>query len=219
MGWAVHANRGAGDLVAPATKAPLSQTGFLMAQGITSIAGTYTGGSGRVSDWTRYARSRHAPTLAQLTALPLTVTLVVLHVQQSYYTAACRASTFFAGLGLLSVTVLINYTQNCVSSGMDVAMLLPRWVSRRRGSIIFSILGILANPWKFLTQASTFITVLSSFGVFLSPAASVLVVDLELVDGEVVVGQADMEAINTPSNLDTDFAKGVETAEQKLSCN
>ncbi|KAI1491833.1 permease for cytosine/purines, uracil, thiamine, allantoin-domain-containing protein [Biscogniauxia mediterranea] len=206
MGWAVHANGGAGDLVAPAIKAPSSQIGFLMIQGITSIAGTYTGGSDRVSDWTRYARSRHAPTLAQLTALPLTVTLVALigiittsataqmfgevqwnpvlmlqYVQQTYYTAACRAGTFFAGLGLLSVTVFINYTQNCVSSGMDVAMLLPRWVSRRRGSVIFSVLGILANPWRFLTQASTFITVLSSFGVFLSPAASILVVDFWVV--------------------------------------
>ncbi|KAI1633043.1 permease for cytosine/purines, uracil, thiamine, allantoin-domain-containing protein [Biscogniauxia mediterranea] len=206
MGWAVHANGGAGDLVAPAIKAPSSQIGFLMVQGITSIAGTYTGGSDRVSDWTRYARSRHAPTLAQLTALPLTVTLVAMigiittsataqmfgevqwnpvlmlqYVQQTYYTAACRAGTFFAGLGLLSVTVFINYTQNCVSSGMDVAMLLPQWVSRRRGSIIFSILGILANPWRFLTQASTFITVLSSFGVFLSPAASTLVVDFWVV--------------------------------------
>ncbi|KAI1496218.1 permease for cytosine/purines, uracil, thiamine, allantoin-domain-containing protein [Biscogniauxia marginata] len=202
MGWAVHANGGAGNLVSPAISVPPSQVGFLMVQGITSIAGTYTGSSDRVSDWTRYARSRHAPTAAQLTALPLTVTLVALigiittsataqmfrevqwnpvvmlqFVQQSYYTTACRAGTFFAGLGLLSVTVFINYTQNCVSSGMDVAMLVPRWVSRRRGSIIFSILGILANPWRFLTQASTFITVLSSFGVFLSPAASILVID------------------------------------------
>ncbi|KAH9897471.1 permease for cytosine/purines, uracil, thiamine, allantoin-domain-containing protein [Xylariomycetidae sp. FL2044] len=207
MGWAVRANGGsAGDLVAPAVGVPPSQVGFLMVQGITSVAGTYVGGSDRVSDWTRYARSRHAPTLAQLTALPLTVTLVALigivttsataqvygtvqwnpvimlqMVQQQSYTAACRAGTFFAGLGLLCVTVFINYTQNCVSSGMDVAMLLPRWVSRRRGSIVFSVLGVLANPWRFLTQASTFITVLSSFGVFMSPAGSILVVDFWLV--------------------------------------
>lgn len=64
---------------------------------------------------------------------------------------------------------------------MDVAIMLPRWISRRRGSIIFSILGILANPWRFLTQATTFITVLSSFGVFMSPAAAILVVDFWLV--------------------------------------
>ncbi|KAI0020991.1 permease for cytosine/purines, uracil, thiamine, allantoin-domain-containing protein [Xylariomycetidae sp. FL0641] len=206
MGWAVSANGGSGNLVAPAVEVPPSQVGFLMVQGITSVAGTYTGGSDRVSDWTRYARSRHAPTPAQLTALPLTVTLTALvgivttsattelygtvqwnpvlmlqHVQAAQYTAACRAGTFFAGLGLLSVTVFINYTQNCVSSGMDAAMLAPRWVSRRRGAVVFSVLGVLANPWRFLTQAGTFVTVLSSFGVFMSPAAAVLVVDFWLV--------------------------------------
>ncbi|KAK6864560.1 hypothetical protein PG995_001088 [Apiospora arundinis] len=198
--------RGAGNLVSPAVTVPKSQIGFIMAHGITSVAGTYTGGSERVSDWTRYAKHRHSPTLAQLTALPITVTLVALigivttsacaeilgqvewnpmimlqTIQVQYYTAACRAGTFFAGVGLLSVTVFINYTQNCVSSGMDLAMLVPRWVSRRRGSIIFALLGILANPWRFLTQATTFITVLSSFGVFMSPAAAVLVVDFWLV--------------------------------------
>ncbi|KAK5174423.1 uncharacterized protein LTR77_001503 [Saxophila tyrrhenica] len=208
MGWCVSANGGPGKLGNLQADVSLSKTdvSFLMLQGITSVAGTYTGGSDRVSDWTRYAKSRHAPTAAQLTALPITVTLVALvgiiatsaaaellgeiqwnpvillqQVQATWYTPACRAGTFFAGLGLLSVTVFINYTQNNVSSGMDVAMLVPRYVSRLRGSIIFAILGVLANPWRFLTQASTFITVLSSFGVFMSPAASILVVDFWLV--------------------------------------
>jgi nucleobase:cation symporter-1, NCS1 family len=206
MGWAVHANGGTGNLVSPAVEIPSSKVGFLMVQGITSIAGTYTGGSDRVSDWTRYAKTRHSPTLAQLTALPITVTVTALVgiittsavaeilgeaqwnplimlqvVQMTWYTASCRAGTFFAGVGLLCVTVFVNYTQNCVSSGMDVAILVPRWVSRRRGSIIFSILGVLANPWRFLTQATTFITVLSSFGVFMSPAAAILVCDFWLV--------------------------------------
>lgn len=64
---------------------------------------------------------------------------------------------------------------------MDLAMLVPRYISRRRGSMIFAILGVLANPWRFLTQADTFIAVLSSFGVFMAPAASILVVDFWLV--------------------------------------
>lgn len=207
MAWAVHANGGPGNLLAPAVDVPRAQVGFLMAQGISSVAGTYAGGSDRVSDWTRYARHRHAPTAAQLTALPVSVTVFALvgvvttsataellggeaewnpmvllqTIQMRNYTAACRAGTFFAGAGLLSVTIFINYTQNCVSSGMDMAMLLPRWLSRRRGSLLFAVLGILANPWRFLTQASVFIAVLSAFGVFMSPAAAILVVDFWLV--------------------------------------
>ncbi|KAK3072951.1 hypothetical protein LTR53_005862 [Teratosphaeriaceae sp. CCFEE 6253] len=197
-----------GNLLAPAIQLTKVEQGFRVVQGITSVAGTYTGGTDRVSDWTRYGRARHTSTPA-IVALFLTVTLGALlgiigtsafaaaygelqwnpmlmlqWLQAEYYTPACRAGTFFAGLGLLCMTVFVNYTQNCVSSGMDVAMLLPRFVSQRRGAIIFSILGVLANPWRFLTQAETFITVLSSFGVFMSPAAAILVVDFWLIRRE-----------------------------------
>jgi nucleobase:cation symporter-1, NCS1 family len=206
MGWAIAENGGVGNLVSPQVEIPRSQVGFLMMQGISSVAGTYAGGSDRVSDWTRFAKTRHSPTFAQLTALPITVTAIALVgiittsafseilgslewnpmitlqlIQATRYTAACRAGTFFAGVGLLCVIVFINYTQNNVSSGMDLAMLLPRYISRRRGSMLFAILGVLANPWRFLTQASTFITVLSSFGVFMSPAAAILVTDFWIV--------------------------------------
>lgn len=211
MAWAVNANGGPGSLIQkralPTSQVQLSRVdaAFGMAQGIMSVAGTYTGGSERVSDWTRYARHQHAPTYA-IAILPITVTLTAFigiiatsattdmfgsvqwnpmimlqELQATQYTAACRAGTFFAGLGLLSVTVFVNYTQNCVSSGMDLAMLMPRYLSRRRGSIIFSILGILAQPWRFLSQAETFITVLSSFGVFMSPAAAILAMDFWIV--------------------------------------
>jgi NCS1 family nucleobase:cation symporter-1 len=241
MGWAVSAsshlyhyssdlnsniiqeNGGSpGNLVAPAIKLSKAEAGFRVIQGITSVAGTYTGGSDRVSDWTRYGRRRHTSTPA-IFMLAFTVILTALigiistsalaerygrlewnplimlqWIQANYYTPKCRVGTFFAGLGLLSVTVFVNYTQNCVSSGMDVAMLgksftssreeeltnyiiVPKYVSQRRGAIIFSILGVLANPWRFLTQAETFITVLSSFGVFMSPAAAILIVDFWII--------------------------------------
>jgi nucleobase:cation symporter-1, NCS1 family len=194
-----------GNLVSPAIKLSKMEAGFRVVQGITSVAGTYTGGSDRVSDWTRYGRRRHSSTPA-IVVLAITVILTALvgiittsalaevygeiqwnplitlqTVQALQYTAACRAGTFFAGLGLLSVTVFVNYTQNCVSSGMDVSMLVPKYISQRRGAIIFSILGVLAQPWRFLTQATTFITVLSSFGVFMSPAAAILVIDFWII--------------------------------------
>lgn len=84
--------------------------------------------------------------------------IAIQQLQAQNYTSATRAGTFFAGFGLLFVIVFINYTQNCVSSGMDMAMLVPKYISRRRGSMIFAVLGVLANPWRFLTQASTFVS-------------------------------------------------------------
>ncbi|KAE9368324.1 putative nicotinamide riboside transporter 1 [Stipitochalara longipes BDJ] len=194
-----------GNLLQPTLKLTKAEAGFRVMQGITSVAGTYTGGTDRVSDWTRYGRSRHTSTPAIVT-LAVTVILtaflgvistsalaerygevqwnpliMIQYVQALNYTATCRAGSFFAGIGLLSVTVFVNYTQNCVSSGMDVAMLMPKYITQRRGAIIFSFLGVLAQPWRFLTQALTFITVLSSFGVFMSPAGAILIVDFWLV--------------------------------------
>ena len=78
MGWAVHANGGSpGDLVSPAIKLTRAEAGFRVVQGITSVAGTYTGGTDRVSDWTRYGRSRHTSTPAIIT-LAITVILTAL---------------------------------------------------------------------------------------------------------------------------------------------
>jgi NCS1 family nucleobase:cation symporter-1 len=194
-----------GNLVSPAIVLTRTETNFRIVQGITSVAGTYTGGSDRVSDWTRYSRKRHSYTPAVfslalsviltalvgiITASALTARFGIVQwnplislqtIQAEQYTATCRAGTFFAGLGLLTLTIFVNYTQNCVSSGMDMAMLFPKYLSQRRGAVIFSILGILAQPWRFLTQATTFITVLSSFGVFMSPAAAILTIDFWLI--------------------------------------
>lgn len=160
-----------------------------MAQGICSVAGAYTGGSVRIADWTRFAKTRHASTPGMLTAMPLTMTigaligvlvtsatlemygtliwnplLMLQYVQSIQYTPACRAGTFFAGLGFLISQVFVNMTQNAVSSGMDLAGVLPRFISLRRGGLLMCFLGILIQPWRFLTQAATFVTVISSFG-------------------------------------------------------
>jgi len=166
MGYAVSANGGsAGNLIKPAIALTRTDAAFKIVQGITSVAGTYTGGTDRVSDWTRYGKRRHTSTPAIL-VLAFTVILAAFlgivatsafaeaygelqwnplimlqYIQAKDYTPACRAGTFFAGLGLLCLTVFVNYTQNCVSSGMDMAMLAPRFISQRRGAVIFSILG------------------------------------------------------------------------------
>jgi NCS1 family nucleobase:cation symporter-1 len=192
--------------VEPAFQLTKTEQAFRVIQGITSVAGTYTGGSERLADWNRYSIRRHSSTPA-IPILGVTVILTALMcilsasaltehydsavqwnplislqlVQADTYTAACRAGTFVAGVALLSVTVFVNYTMNCVCFGMDMAMLLPKYLSQRRGAMIFSVLGVLAQPWRFLSQATTFITVFASFGVFMTPAAAILVVDSWLV--------------------------------------
>lgn len=60
-------------------------------------------------------------------------------------------------------------TQNTVSCGMDLAGLVPKYLTMRRGGLLICVLGILIQPWRFLSQAETFLTVLSSFGGKLLP--------------------------------------------------
>lgn len=88
-------------------------------------------------------------------------------------------------------------TQNVVSAGMDLAGVLPRFLDIRRSGIVMCVLGILVQPWRFVNTASTFVSVVASFGgmlvfcpfnpeskliesyivVFVAPMTGILVVD------------------------------------------
>lgn len=99
------------------------------------------------------------------------------YVQAHQYTAACRAGTFFVGLGFVGSQVFINMTQNCISTSMDLAGTLPRFITLRRGGFVVAIVGLVIQPWRFLTQATTFLSVIGSFAVFIAPMTAILVCD------------------------------------------
>lgn len=124
--WALASNGGTGDLISSPIPLTTSRRVFRMIQCISSVGGSYGGAAERFSDWTRFSKTRHAPTSANLIALPLTVTFsatigvlittatynmfgtllwnpleLLTHIQATSYTPAARAGTFFAGLGLL----------------------------------------------------------------------------------------------------------------------
>jgi nucleobase:cation symporter-1, NCS1 family len=175
---------------------------------ISSGAGAYTGGTVRMSDWTRFAKTRNAPIIPITIAMSLTITLGALigvlttfasyeifndgvvywnplvllqHLQATSYTPACRAGTFFAGCGFLSSQIFENIIQNRFTNGMDIAGLVPRYFSMRRGLMLICIIGILIQPWRMLTQAVTFLTVLSAFGVFWAPMTGIMIADFWIV--------------------------------------
>jgi NCS1 family nucleobase:cation symporter-1 len=195
IAWAVHTNGGSpGDLVSGTLAISSSQRAFRIIQCISSISGSYGGAADRISDWTRFEKKRGASTPAMLLAMPFSITLVALigvvlatctdqiyakviwnplvllsQIQTDTYTPKSRAGTFFAGVGLLCSQVFIQMSQNTIPYGMDVAGLFPRYVSMRRGAVFLTLFVMLINPWRFLSQASIFVTILSSFtGLFSS---------------------------------------------------
>lgn len=195
VAWVVTANGGSpGNLVKGTLVINRSQRAFRIVQCISSISGSYGGAADRISDWTRFEKRRGASTPAMLLAMPISITLVALigvviatctdqiygkviwnplvlltQIQTDTYTSKSRAGTFFAGAGLLTSQIFIQMSQNTIPYGMDVAGLFLRYVSMKRGAVFLTLILMAINPWRFLSQASIFVTILSSFtGMFIS---------------------------------------------------
>jgi NCS1 family nucleobase:cation symporter-1 len=53
----------------------------------------------------------------------------LINVQSAFYTPACRAGIFFAGVALLCSQFYHNFAQDTVPWGMDMVGLLPKYLS------------------------------------------------------------------------------------------
>jgi NCS1 family nucleobase:cation symporter-1 len=93
------------------------------------------------------------------------------------YTTRSRAAGFFAGVGLVVCQLAINTIDNAFSAGMDMAGLFPSYIDIRRGAYIGLVLSIAMCPWELLSSASTFISVLGAYGVFLGPMVGIMTCD------------------------------------------
>ncbi|KAI0734021.1 permease for cytosine/purines, uracil, thiamine, allantoin-domain-containing protein [Fomitopsis betulina] len=197
--WAVSNVHGPGPLFKGEGEPANGSIGWAMMFGITAILGSWGGGTLGQSDWTRYANRPYAPTLSQLIAAPFTIIVSatigiivtscaqqilgelvwkpfqLLSALQDYYDDSRRArcGVFFAGLGCVCAQLGISIVLNSVSAGMDLA----RYMNIRRGAYLLAVLGLASNPWQYLSNASTFLTVLSGFGTFLAPFTGIILAD------------------------------------------
>lgn len=74
-----------------------------------------------------------------------------------------------------------NVCGNAVAGGIDLAGLFPRYITIRRGAIITFLATWIIQPWQLINRAVTFVTVLSSFSVFLAPLIGVMTCDYFLI--------------------------------------
>lgn len=109
--------------------------GWAFAFGITSILGSWGAGTLGQSDWTRYAKTKHAPIMSQLIASPMTITVTAIfgiivtsasrdilggkiiwspiallaEIQDHYDSSSgVRAAVFFASLGLVASQMSVS---------------------------------------------------------------------------------------------------------------
>lgn len=206
--WAVRTAHGAGSLIHSPAVASGSTLSWNVVYGIQAILGLWSGGIVGQSDWTRYAATQNASIFGQGVTAPLTIIItalcgliitsatyeiygeyfwnpfeLLLHIQSVSMTPAARAGTFFSGLAFLSSQLALCIVLNGISTGMDMAALCPRWINIRRGCFILTIIAVAVCPWNYVNNASTFITVLSGWSVFLSGMTGILIGDYFFVRG------------------------------------
>lgn len=110
--------------------------------------------------------------------LPTTICLRWLHVD---YSSANRAMAVVFGLSFVLSQLSFNVVANGFAGGMEMAGLLPKYINIRRGAYITALLSWAVQPWKFFWNSSTFLDVMSSFGVVATPLIALQIADFSVV--------------------------------------
>ncbi|KAF9878854.1 ncs1 nucleoside transporter family protein [Colletotrichum karsti] len=186
--------------VLPNTGGPQS-VAWLMIYGIVSTIGSIAAGILNQNDYSRFATQPKHAILGQAVSFPfygifssLIGILVTAATQHRFggeaiwnpptlfaqllaqnETAGTRAACFFAGLCLVISQIGVNVPGNALAGGFDLAATFPKYLNIRRGAYITAIFSIVVNPWRLVNTATTFLTVLSSYSVFLAPMTGLMI--------------------------------------------
>jgi NCS1 family nucleobase:cation symporter-1 len=87
-----------------------------------------------------------------------------------------------AMLALLLATLNVNVAANVVSPANDFSNLYPRRISFKIGGIITCFVGLLMQPWRWLSSHGTYVMGwLVGYSSFLGPIAGVMIADYYVV--------------------------------------
>lgn len=92
-----------------------------------------------------------------------------------------RAGVFFIATAFSLAQLGTNIAANSVSAGSDMTALLPRYIDIRRGGYVCALVGLAMCPWNLLSSSNNFTLYLSSYSVFLSSIAGVMLSDYYFV--------------------------------------
>ncbi|KAK2858514.1 hypothetical protein FQN49_004657 [Arthroderma sp. PD_2] len=181
------------------TGEPVKDAGWLVAFGIISTIGAISAGILNQNDYARFAMKPRDAIIGQVISFP--VASIVCSVIGVLVTAATqkrfgeahwdlpsligaiiehggsrsRAAAFFAGAALVVSQIGVNIPGNALSGGFDLAATFPKYINIRRGAYITIALSIACNPWKLVSTATIFLSVLSSYAVFLGPMTGLMI--------------------------------------------
>ncbi|KAH8194740.1 hypothetical protein TruAng_011098 [Truncatella angustata] len=73
-----------------------------------------------------------------------------------------RAGVAFASIAFMLSQFGMVVASNSVVAGIDLAALLPRWFTVRRGGYLTVMFAFFMQPWSLLNSATNFLTVVGS---------------------------------------------------------
>ncbi|KAI7782198.1 Allantoin permease [Diaporthe eres] len=205
MTWALATAKGVGPLMTQGQNVPggWRNSSWLMMAGINQMLGGIAAGITNSSDFGRYAKGpKHYVGGTILSAwivgvLVSFIGLVTTSAAQTIYgevywnppdllmvmmdsghgSSKSRAGVFFLAFGFALTACFENICGNAVAGGIDLAGLFPHYIDIRRGAIITFVAAWICQPWQLINRATTFVSVLSSFSVFLSPIIGIMATD------------------------------------------
>ena len=98
-------------------------------------------------------------------------------ILDQHWTAGARTGIFFVSFGFTLSIFTSNMSANVIPFGADLAGIIPRWMSINRGEVLAYCLGLVINPWYILASASTFLTFLSGYSIFMGSIVGTSVAD------------------------------------------
>ncbi|CAH6723588.1 nicotinamide riboside transporter 1 [[Candida] jaroonii] len=91
--------------------------------------------------------------------------------------AGARTGIFFCSLAFMVATAGTNIFANSIPFACDLSGLLPRYFTILRAQILAGVLIWAIVPWKFLANATQFLTFLGSYSIFVAPLLGGLLAD------------------------------------------
>ncbi|KAI0179502.1 uracil permease [Hypoxylon sp. FL1284] len=95
--------------------------------------------------------------------------------------SGARAGVAFASFAFMLAQFGMVVASNSVVAGIDLAALLLRWFTVRRGGYATVLSVFVMQPWSLLNSATSFLTVVGSFSVFLGPLMGLMFADYFVV--------------------------------------
>lgn len=207
FGWSIKDAKGLGPIVHTPASVSGSKFGWAFVSSVMSCISNMATLALNIPDVARLAKSKRSVTWSQLIAIPFTfsitsflgiiiasssnviygeliwnpVDLLGERLNRNPYGSADRAGVFFIALAFLIGQIGTNVAANSLSAGHDLAAIMPRYITIRRGSLFAAAVGFAMCPWHLLKSSNSFATYLSAYSLFLSSISGTMLCDYYIV--------------------------------------